>query len=171
MLGGVMGPALQRAHVWLCLNPCPPGVVQDSVWQVVCLAAVSAMEYGRRLLWALHYEAQHARAAGPRLRQPTLFEVWGIDPPVEPVVRPGRDPPSVSVRAQQGAQGFFWGRLQEFVRLQAGSGGRGRRSWPPGRRVLRASHPFLAHVPVMGSGRQRLVLTGLPDLPVGEPQA
>jgi hypothetical protein len=42
---------LQRRHVWLCIPP--GGDINLSVWRVVCLAALSAMWKGHRLLWTL----------------------------------------------------------------------------------------------------------------------
>ena len=42
------GVVLRRAHLWLVQVPSP--AVQQCVWDVVCLAAVSAMERGRRAL-------------------------------------------------------------------------------------------------------------------------
>lgn len=45
------GVPLLRHHVWLCVPPSEG--VHLSVWRVVCLAALSAMWKGTRLLWVL----------------------------------------------------------------------------------------------------------------------
>jgi hypothetical protein len=42
---------LQRHQLWLCIPPCVD--INLSVWRVVCLAALSAMWKGHRLLWTL----------------------------------------------------------------------------------------------------------------------
>lgn len=44
-------PPLQRYHLWLLQPPGP--VVRRPVWQVMCLAALEAMELGRRGLWRI----------------------------------------------------------------------------------------------------------------------
>ena len=53
-------PALSAVHLWLLLAPdCHPAV-HPQAWLVVCLAALDAMETGRRALW----QASMAGAAG-----------------------------------------------------------------------------------------------------------
>ncbi|PNH12747.1 hypothetical protein TSOC_000267 [Tetrabaena socialis] len=47
-LSAMLPLVVSREQLWLVR--CPPGVHQR-VWDVVCLAALSAMEYGRRLLY------------------------------------------------------------------------------------------------------------------------
>jgi len=49
-LSEAVGAPVPRAAVWLARAP---SGVYSGVWDVVCLAAISAMEHGRRLLWAL----------------------------------------------------------------------------------------------------------------------
>lgn len=69
-LGQVGG--LERHHLWLLATPSP--ACCSSVWQIVCLAAVSAMEFGRKRLWAQlrqggvsdSWVAEVGRAAGLR---------------------------------------------------------------------------------------------------------
>jgi hypothetical protein len=74
------GVRLQRAHVWLLQSP-NDFVVRQDVWEVVCLAALSAMRFGMSVLYARHQEdlqaSQQEHSAGPR--QPTLHELWGLD--------------------------------------------------------------------------------------------
>lgn len=45
-------PHLNRAAVWLLQPPAP--YVNTGVWQVVCTAAISAMDYGRRCMWSAY---------------------------------------------------------------------------------------------------------------------
>ena len=55
-LSEVLG-AVSPASVWLVETPKAIGrfpEVMSGVWQVVCLAALSAMEFGRKSLWAKH---------------------------------------------------------------------------------------------------------------------
>jgi hypothetical protein len=49
-LGVAMGGPPSRASLWL-LRPVPAGLCSGS-WTLVCLAALDAMEFGRRYLWA-----------------------------------------------------------------------------------------------------------------------
>ena len=48
----VPGTNLHRSALWLLRPPVP--ACSAPVWRLVCLAAVDAMEHGRRLLWATH---------------------------------------------------------------------------------------------------------------------
>ena len=60
-------PALGREAVWLLQPPLRPGGQQQprrlhgGVWTVVCLAALTAMDSGRRALVAMHLEREEAR--------------------------------------------------------------------------------------------------------------
>ena len=116
-----------RPHVWLALHM--PGV-EPAVWQVVALAALSAMQFGRRVLWAKSRAAEVARAAGGGRRQITIEEAWGLEeaPPVVPVLQ----------QAQRRAVAEFWSLLQSFASMHDGGEG----SWQPGR-DLSVQHPFL----------------------------
>ena len=58
-----LGAAPDRAAVWLLRMP-PGEGVDPRAWVLVCLAAVSAMEHGRALLWALWHQARLAGASG-----------------------------------------------------------------------------------------------------------
>ncbi len=128
-------PRLLCTHIWLCVPP-DPAVVNEHVWRVVCLAALSAMEYGRRMLWALHLSAarQPPAAAAPAGAaagiQLTLFEAWGIDPPPaiaaaaaaaneEAGAAAAAAAASPLQRAARAAVADFWARLQDFVTLHA----------------------------------------------------
>ena len=53
--------AVTRASLWL-LGPAP-AAVHPAVWRVVCLAALSSMEYGRARLWAVRHDVSRAGGA------------------------------------------------------------------------------------------------------------
>jgi hypothetical protein len=97
-------PVISRASVWLCQ---PPAGLHIGVWRVVCLAALSAMEHGRRKLWRFGVEAAEARKAAAAARQRTLEDVWGLPPPAAA--------PCPVARASSRAVTDFWGRLTSFA--------------------------------------------------------
>ena len=141
------GAALSCADLWL-LRPPVGGRVHAGVWGVVGMAALSAMQHGRRCAWAYHKLAQEARdPAG--LRQARLDEFPGFAlqrgvpgpgaemaaapaPPVQPITRAGRR-----------AAADFWGRLSDFAELDGAP-----ESW-----MVAPDAPFLA-----GAGGARLVV-------------
>ena len=95
-----VGVGLHCAHLWLVKSPFPS--IKQPVWEVVCLAALSAMLTGRKYMWKLH------------------FELSAID------VRhhPGG---SLTQRASTVAASTFWANLQDFVQLHNLPG-----KWPGG---------------------------------------
>lgn len=124
---------LARASVWL--GAPVPVSVHAGVWGVVCLAALSAMEHGRRQLWRLTRAAadratKAALAAGSGGRQHTIPELlWGVAPPVAPPCA------SVVDQAKALAVADFWLRLESFATL-----GLAPESWAAD---VGAAHPFL----------------------------
>ena len=114
---------VSREAVWLG-HPPPPSVHRD-VWLVVCMAALGAMDHGRRQLWRLHYALAASNARGGRQR--TLQELW------EPHTVP--PPQSCIQRASSLAVCEFWSRLQAFV-----SAGVAPLAWA---HAVGPSHPFL----------------------------
>jgi hypothetical protein len=60
------GP-LSRSHLWLAFAP---SGLHTGVWRVVSLAALNAMDAGRRKMWSLHYRNLELR---PDPRQTTLI--------------------------------------------------------------------------------------------------
>jgi hypothetical protein len=60
-----VGP-ISRSQLWLALTP---AALHPGIWRIVSLAALTAMEKGRRKLWRLHYRNQELR---PDPRQATL---------------------------------------------------------------------------------------------------
>ncbi len=186
-------PRLLCTHIWLCVPP-DPAVINEHVWRVVCLAALSAMEYGRRVLWALHLSAtRQPGAAAPAAAgaaasiQLTLFEAWGIDPP-----------PSIAAAATAAAEGEagaaaaavaaspphraarvavanFWARLQDFVTLHAACEPK---RWAGAALTAEPSlsaatgHPFMQIHPAGPTGQlRRLVLLVPGQQPPGSPGA
>ncbi len=115
------GVLLSRAHVWLLQSPAPQ--VNLGVWRAVCLAALSAMDTGRRCCWKLNKERLER---GPR--QQSLHEAWGLQGPPAPL----------HARAGRVAVLQFWSLLEGFAVLH-----RYPFQWPAGR-DLPADHAFLA---------------------------
>ena len=79
-------PQVLRDQVWLLR---PPPSLRACVSEVVCVAVLDAMWYGRKLLWALEVaSAQHQPPADPIQRLITDFlpVVGGIAPPALPTV-------------------------------------------------------------------------------------
>lgn len=157
------GVLVHCSHVWLCVSPSPR--VLQQVWDVVCLAALSAMELGRRTMWAVHLQREGVVPDDDvpndaHLRQVTLFEAWGVDgpavpgPEVEAAAVP-RVPLSPVQRASQVAVADFWNRLQDFVSTQ----NRARVQWRHAA-SLGTDHPFVsvepAAVGVDANPRRRL---------------
>jgi hypothetical protein len=101
---GVPAGALACRHIWL-LQPPAPAVYAD-VWRVVCTAALDAMAYGRRLLWALHLDTGAALPAD----QSQITDFF-------PATTAGPGLPDKADRAGRAAVARFWTSLQEFTSL------------------------------------------------------
>ena len=103
---------------------------------VVCLAALTAMDTGRRALVAMHLEreeaqrrVQLARQRGGGGRQLSLEEAWGLpEPPPAPA------PPLAPVAAAK-AKARFWSLLADYAEL-----GECHASWAS---LAEQGHPFL----------------------------
>ena len=105
---------LQQKHVWLL--QALPGV-DCTVWTVVCLAAVDAMEYGRKFLWAQHLHPPHQ--VTHIAAQPYALVHDGMLPLVQQIAN------SAAAR--------FWHNIQDYVH-----------TCPPGPLLtLRTDHPFI----------------------------
>ena len=103
---------------------------------VVCFAALSAMDYGRRQLYRLLQLSKGQLTAGstpPVARQCTLHEAWGLAPP------PPRPPPQPCLvgRVRALVVADFWGRLSNFAAM-----GLAPASWEC---RVGPHHPFLTH--------------------------
>ena len=147
--GGGQQPAVQRADVWLARPPVGGSPVHEQVWLVVCLAALSAMDYGRRRMVAQHLAVQQqpAQRDSQGLRQLTLFQVFRAPAPA----------PAVSVvdLAGRSAVARLWTLLADFASV--GILPRGGQSVPT------SDHPFLVRVEGPGGVGGRLVLVPAPE--------
>jgi hypothetical protein len=125
--------AVSKAAVWL-LGPPPLPHVHPPVWQLVSLAAVAAMEYGRALLWAHRHGPSwpDPGPAGLALLACTPLPPDVLAHHIVPRVQAAR---AVVVQAvSRAAAARFWLLLQDFVDAHPVMPG-----WP----VLPAAHPFL----------------------------
>jgi hypothetical protein len=71
-LGLPAGVQLRRHHVWLCIPPCPG--IRVSVWRVVCIAALSAINVGRGVLWTQHHAGRQDAVA--RASRSAAADLW-----------------------------------------------------------------------------------------------
>jgi hypothetical protein len=130
-LRAALGMAPPRAAVWLLASPTP--ACCGLAWVAVCLAALDAMEHGRKLLWAVRCSPQWADP-GPgaalllhRALPPNLFAAH-----VRPHLVGGRDAAVASVASQAACR--FWHNLQDFARGCP---------VPPAEWAVPHGHPFL----------------------------
>jgi hypothetical protein len=159
---------LTRPHLWLLRAP--PGV-RPCVWQVVALAALSAMESGRRHHVALvqQHEAQRDLATAAA----RAHEAWRKRPPTAaeapPPPLPSLTPAGAVLVAQASASAVevFWAALESFVSLYE------QYRPPPAWTDLPADHPFVrtTHAPAApgaaaGGARLQLAPRPPPALPL-----
>lgn len=130
-------PSIQRWHVWLAEPPAGAGL-HRGVWLVVCLAALTAMDTGRRCLVAVHLRREAERAANGGLRQTLMPEHF---PPAAggPAQAPPPPPPPPPEVAASRAVAEFWASLQDFA--QKGLPERTVRAWRAA--GVGPTHPFL----------------------------
>jgi hypothetical protein len=128
-LAAVLPPtvALKCAHVWLLDSPSPAQAL-PKVWALACMVAIEAMSFGRKALWALHYEEL---GRGPVDEAQTLITDHF------PVVDGASPTVSIVQRASRKAAAWFWCLLQDFVSLQ---------DVPPSWGDVPTSHPFVGVV-------------------------
>jgi hypothetical protein len=134
---GVDGDMLTARHLWL-LTP-PAAAVFTPVWQVVCVAALGAMEYGRTYMWA-----QRLAAAAPPTGQ-TLITAY------MPAATAGPALPDLAERASRAAAARFWSYLQDFTDARLVPP-----AWVADPAALGPLHPFIGVV--RPGGRPRLCL-------------
>ena len=103
---------------------------------MVCLAALTAMDMGRRALVAMHLGREEERRReegrvqqGGGGRQQSLHEAWGLPAPPPPPL-----PPLVPLAANK-AKARFWAQVADFAEL-----GQEHPSWDS---LAEAGHPFL----------------------------
>jgi hypothetical protein len=131
------GVQLQQRHVWL-LQP-PAQHVQLGPWLVVAMAALEAMEHGRRALWRQHH---HGHGSGG----------------LRPVEEGGR----VVQAAAAAAARQFWLLLLDFAGDQRAPVGRDPSQRWRGWGEVGAGHPLLA---VQGEGAAAVVVARVPAQP------
>ena len=136
---------LPCSSVWLMQAP---SGVQAEVWAVVCAAAIEAMGFGHRFLWALHRGQEEQE----ELLDPTQSLITAFFPPVvSQSSQPPEDPTSALVRrASHRAVALFWSHLVEFVSLA---------HVPKGWTAVSATHPFIG---VLKEGERASLQLNLP---------
>ena len=87
---------LQRFHLWLSIPPPSHTPILAPIWQVVSLAALTAMEHGRRAMYAMTKNPQ----------QP---------PPTRHLSRHQPPPTPIPTQAANAASARFWCLLQDFA--------------------------------------------------------
>ena len=123
---------LSCADVWLLRAP-PQAGLHGGVWALVCMVALAAMHYGRRLLWSLLMENVADVEGEDGFTQTLITDFF-------PVVSAGDGlaaaPIPLPQRAARKAAAWFWCLLQDFVSLQ---------TLPPSWMldVPGATHPFI----------------------------
>jgi hypothetical protein len=147
--------ALPRARHLPCsalwLLQAPSGV-HKGVWSVVCAAAVEAMDWGRRYLWALTRQSEEAE----ELLDPTQTLITAFFPAVTP---PVTQTPAVTAedqraervrRASHRTVVHFWCLLSDFVQQIY---------VPDEWRGFPATHPFIG---IQGEDAQATLRLNLP---------
>jgi len=107
--------------VWLLQTPIETQV-HGGAWAVVCMAAVEALAYGRRALWAMSMEKLRRGAVDKNQSRITDF--------FSAIPRAPLPLPDLQ-RASRKAAAYFWCLIQDFVCL-------GACPWE-----LDSSHPFM----------------------------
>jgi len=132
------GQQVRQANLWLL--QAPPGV-RACVWEAVCAAALEAVWYGKRRMWALHRERPQAAPGQPLITQ--FFPVVAGAPPS----------PSGAAGAQAAAR--FWELLEGFAALG---------ECPDDERWVQVpeDHPYLGVVTVGGERPRRRLVVRLP---------
>ena len=101
---------LQQQHLWLGISP---AAVHEGVWAAVCLAAVAAMDYGRRLMAARLLQVP-ADPSDPQQRRlvVTAEGRLGLAAPATP--QPQAPGPALAAAAAVAAERRLWELIQDF---------------------------------------------------------
>jgi hypothetical protein len=135
-------PRVQRTHIWLAQ---PPSGVHDGAWQVVAMAALSAVEVGRRRLTATCLQQRRAGQQQQQLHLPPqqrLITDFFVPLPRPPCTRPRsheRASRPQLLQACTAAVTELWRLLRDFARYHSVRQPRGWLRCP----LPRAPHPFL----------------------------
>jgi hypothetical protein len=107
------GPGATRASVWLLTSPSP--AVCPEAWVAVSLAALDAMDYGRRLLWVVrHSPSWAAPVPGGAPLLPGALPPPLLAAHVPPHLAAGGDAAMATVATAAAAR--FWLNLQDFAK-------------------------------------------------------
>ena len=147
-LASALPPAtpLPCAAVWL-LRPPGDRPLHAGVWQVVCAAAVRAMAWGRRYLWAKTHDSSTPVDVTQRLITDFFAPVTAVAPP------PAGQAAGALPQACRLAVSHFWSSLLEFTELYSGLvPSEWPRPWPG------PTHPFMGVVGVEAMAHLQLNL-------------
>lgn len=150
-------PPLQRKHIWLA-EP-PTSEVHPDMWLVVCMAALTAMDYGRKRMHMLHMQRNEQNVQQVRVRQTQITDFFeALSPPLpttQQQIQPP-PPPTPLQAASASAVTQFWMCLHNFAQIGLKVQSNGVRSrW---QRDISANHPLLS----FDAGNGRLVVNGGP---------
>ena len=88
---GVLSPYAPLSRACLSLAQPPVPSMHAGVWQVVCMAALSAMAHGRQQVWRLHHAARQEAERAAALTKATYgpgtlhFYLRTLPPPLPPL--------------------------------------------------------------------------------------
>ena len=102
-------PHLSREHIWLFRPPQP--AIHQLLWDVICLAALGAMEYGRRVLLSLAFQRDNERGGGPSQDDASEFSDFAGSERVDGPLNERRD---ILLRAQRASVAHFYSGLADF---------------------------------------------------------
>jgi hypothetical protein len=130
-------PPLERYHIWLAHPPAP--AIHADIWLVVCMAALSAMDSGRRMLHRATVEQQR-RDAAANTQQTHITDTFSPTSPTSPTPQtPAQSPPLT--RASAHAIATFWRNLTDFAAL--GIKAQSKRRQAAWTQHITPDHPFL----------------------------
>ena len=148
-------PELQCHHIWLAVMPMPD--LHADIWLVVCMAALTAIEYGRQRLASLSLN-QRATAGQDSLRQTLITDFFDHDESTPPTVTQSHtSTPLESASAAAATQ--FWAVLHNFACIGFDIQKKHtQRQW---QREIPSTHPILGLV-TSTDGDCRFVVQGGP---------
>lgn len=134
-LDNTLGVAVARPSLWL-LGPPPLPNLDDNIWRLVSLAALSAMEHGRALLWAHRCSPDWPDPgvlAWANLARSSPIPAHVLRALVFPQAMAARD--AIVQRVARSAAVRFWHLLQDFASAHA--------THPPAGWAIAPNHAFL----------------------------
>lgn len=134
---------LECADVWLLNAPGLTGV-HHGVWALVCMVALEAMAFGRKVLWAMFLEEKGMADAS----QTSITDFF-------PKVSEAMPPITIVQRASRKSAAMFWCLLQDFVYVHQ----QVPQEWLP---QVDSTHPFLKAVTTGGEGGKKQLRLNMP---------